>query len=188
VTNHLGTALSNLTSLEALRQRAIRDPLTGLFNRSYFNAMISSELSRGDRYAHPLSLMMIDIDGFRAVNNKLGHLKGDDVLREVAQMLQDNVRTADRVIRYGGDEFLVFMPETNGRGDADLVSNRLREQIAVIPEKAGIGEFSLGLSIGVYTRYPDDERSLEAILEEVDRRMYADKRAKYENGADEYRC
>ncbi len=178
VANHLAIALSNLASQDILREQAIRDPLTGLFNRHYFNSIIASELSRGDRYERPVSLMMIDIDGFRTVNNAFGHLRGDEVLREIARMLERSVRGADRVIRYGGDEFLVLMPETDGQGDAVVVADRLRERIKAIPEQTGIEGHTIDLSIGIYAREPNEERSLEAILEEVDRRMYADKRAK----------
>jgi len=179
VANHFAIALSNLASQDILRDQAIRDPLTGLFNRHYFNSIIASELSRTDRYERPMSLMMIDIDGFRAVNNEYGHLRGDEVLREIAKMLERSVRGADRVIRYGGDEFLVLMPETDGEGDVAAVADRLRERIVEIPELTGIEGHRFDLSIGLYTRMPHEERSLEAILEEVDGRMYADKRAKH---------
>ncbi len=182
VANHLAIALSNLASQDILREQAIRDPLTGLFNRHYFNSIIASELSRTDRYERPMSLMMIDIDGFRAVNNEYGHLRGDEVLREIARMLERSVRSADRVIRYGGDEFLVLMPETDGKGDVTVVADRLRARIGEIPTLTGIEGYRIDLSIGLYTRAPHDERSLEAILEEVDRRMYADKRAKHLDG------
>ena len=182
VANHFAIALSNLASQETLREQAVRDPLTGLFNRHYFNSIIAAELSRADRYDRPLSLMMIDIDGFRAVNNEFGHLKGDEVLCGIARMLEENVRGADRVIRYGGDEFLVLMPETDGRGDALAVADRLRAQIAELPDCSKIAGYAIDLSIGLYTREAGDERSLEAILEEVDRRMYADKRTKHVDG------
>jgi diguanylate cyclase (GGDEF)-like protein/PAS domain S-box-containing protein len=178
VANHLAIALSNLASQDTLREQAIRDPLTGLFNRHYFNSIIASEFSRADRYDRPLSLMMIDIDGFRAVNNTYGHLRGDDVLCEIARMLEDSVRGADRVIRYGGDEFLVLMPETDGRGDALIVAKRLRTRIKEIPSRAGVEGHTIDVSIGLYIREARDERSLESILDEVDRRMYADKRTK----------
>jgi len=187
VANHLAISLSNLASQASLREQAIRDPLTGLYNRHYFNSIAGTEIGRSDRYSHPLSLMMIDIDGFRAVNNRLGHLKGDDVLIEVARMLERNVRSADRVIRYGGDEFLIFMPETNGHGNAELVAARLRAEIGTIPKRTGIGDLDLGLSIGIYTRMPNEERTLESVLEEVDSRMYADKRTKSGNGRDGHR-
>ncbi|MCK4571027.1 diguanylate cyclase [Candidatus Bipolaricaulota bacterium] len=189
VANHLAIALSNISSRADLREQAVRDPLTGLFNRHYFNSIIASELSRSDRYERPLSLMMVDVDGFRAVNNKLGHLQGDEVLQNVARMLEKNVRDADRVIRYGGDEFLIFMPETNGQRDAQLVADRLRQEIGSVLEGTGADELglSLGLSIGIYSRHPRESKTLEEILEEVDQRMYADKRAKNEDRADDYR-
>jgi len=176
IANHVAIALSNLASQESLRDQAVRDSLTGLYNRHYFNAIIASELSRSDRYNRPLSLMMIDVDGFRAVNNTHGHLKGDEVLQEVARLLRENVRASDRVIRYGGDEFLVFMPET--ASEAAAIAERLRSSIGRLPERTGIPDLSIGLSIGIYTRTPREARSLESILEEVDRRMYADKRSK----------
>ncbi len=188
VANHLAIALSNISSQADLREQAVRDPLTGLFNRHYFNSIIASELSRSDRYERPLSLMMVDVDGFRVINNKLGHLQGDEVLKNVARMLEKNVRDADCVIRYGGDEFLIFMPETNGQGDAQLVADRLRQEIGSVLEGTGADELglSLGLSIGIYSRRPRESKTLEEILEEVDQRMYADKRAKNEDQADDY--
>jgi len=186
VASHLATAISNLTSQTTLREQAVRDPLTGLFNRHYFNSIIAPELSRSDRYARPFSVMMIDVDGFRAINNRFGHLRGDEVLQQVAVFLNENVRLADRVIRYGGDEFLVFMPETEEEA-ADLVADRLRNRIRLVPRRAGIGDLDVGLSIGIYARKPGDTRSLESLLAEVDRRMYADKRSRHIDRADEYR-
>ena len=189
VATYLAISLSNIRSREDLHEQAVRDPLTGLFNRHYFNSIISSETNRSDRYDRPLSLMMLDIDGFRAVNNRMGHLQGDEILQRVARMIERNVRDADRVIRYGGDEFLVVMPETNGKGDAERVAARLRRDIRMILEgtPAEALGLSLGLSIGVYSRAPGDRKSMEEILEEVDRRMYADKRSRNEDRADDYR-
>lgn len=168
-------ALSNLAAQDQLREQAVRDPLTNLYNRYYFNEAIRLEIDRADRYDHPISLMMIDVDGFRAVNNRLGHIKGDEVLRAVAQVIEKSVRTVDRVIRYGGDEFLILMPETAGR--VDEVVQRLKERIAKLSHDLRLGEFSIGLSIGSCTREPRTERSIEEILEEADKSMYADKRA-----------
>ncbi|MGD9676134.1 MAG: GGDEF domain-containing protein, partial [Candidatus Bipolaricaulia bacterium] len=186
IASHLATATSNLASQTTLREQAVRDPLTGLFNRHYFNSIIAPELNRGDRYAHAFSVMMIDVDGFRAVNNRFGHLRGDEVLQQVAIFLNENVRAADRVIRYGGDEFLVFMPET-AEAEATLVAERLRDRILLVPRRTGIGDLDVGLSIGIYTREPGDTRSLESVLTEVDRRMYSDKRSRHLDRADEYR-
>ena len=118
---------------------------------------------------------MIDVDGFRAVNNRLGHLGGDKVLRAVAQQLRHEVRSVDHVVRYGGDEFVILMPETDG--ESEQVARRLKKQIQNIHNRLDLGDFQIALSIGIYTRRPHDPRSLESILEEADRRMYADKRA-----------
>ena len=189
VATQLATALANIASQADLREQAIRDPLTGLFNRHYFNSIIAAELSRSDRYEHPLSLMMVDVDGFRAVNNRMGHLTGDLVLQNVANMLSATVRDSDRVIRYGGDEFLILMPETDSHETAQAIAARLREKISrtlVGTDAEHIG-LTLGLSIGIYPRLPGESKTLEEILEEVDRRMYADKRERNKDRADDYR-
>lgn len=178
-------ALSNLAAQDQLREQAVHDPLTNLYNRYYFNEVIRFEIDRSDRYGHPISLMMLDVDGFRAVNNRLGHIKGDEVLRAVARTIERSVRAADRVIRYGGDEFLILMPET--AGGIDEVVQRLKERIAQLSRDLHLGELSIGLSIGLCTRKPNDERSIEGILEEADRRMYADKRAAHVGASHGYR-
>ena len=177
-------AIANLTAQEQLRQQAVCDPLTQLYNRHYFNEVIRFEIERADRYDHPVSLMMIDIDGFRAVNNRLGHLKGDEILCAVAKIIEESVRTSDRVIRYGGDEFLILMPETNG--DSERVHTRLKEEIERLSRELPLNGLSIGLSIGTCTRLPHDPRTLEEILEEADQRMYADKRTTHADYADDY--
>jgi diguanylate cyclase (GGDEF)-like protein len=177
-------AIANLTAQEQLRQQAVRDPLTQLYNRHYFNEVIRFEIERADRYDHPISLMIIDIDGFRAVNNHLGHLKGDEILCAVARIIEESVRTSDRVIRYGGDEFLILMPETNG--DSEYVRTRLKEAIARLSRELPLNGLSIGLSIGTCTRLPQDPRTLEKILEEADQKMYADKRTTHADHADDY--
>ena len=189
VAAYLAIALSNIAAQDNLREQAIHDPLTGLFNRHYFNSMIVAELSRSDRYDHVLTLMMLDVDGFRAVNNRMGHLTGDLVLQNVANMLTNSVRDSDRVIRYGGDEFLILMPETNDCEDSQIIADRLRNEIASTLDGTDAAEIglTLGLSIGVYARLSGESKSLEEILEEVDRRMYADKRERNQDRADDYR-
>ncbi len=185
VAAEVAIAISNLNSQERLRQQAIHDPLTGLFNRHYFNEMIASELARADRYRHPLAFLMTDVDGFRAVNNRLGHLKGDAVLRAVAEFLQGNVRGSDRVIRYGGDEFLIVMPETDV--EAEPIAARLKERIGELSARLELGELKIGLSVGIYIRPPGDPLPLEEILREADHRMYAEKRRAHPGRSDEYR-
>jgi len=170
-------ALSNLDAQSKLREQAVRDPLTQLFNRHYLNEVIDGEFDRADRYGHDITLMMIDIDGFRRVNNTLGHLKGDDVLQKVAQVLSEGVRAADSVIRYGGDEFLILMPETVQ--DTETVERRLKKRVEGLPSELELENLKIGLSIGVYVRHAGDTHSVEEILAQADQRMYADKRKTY---------
>ncbi len=174
VANEFAVALAHYRSQERLREQAVRDPLTRLYNRHYFNEQLAEEVARCDRYGHSLTLMMIDIDGFRAVNNRLGHLKGDEVLCQIARLVKDNVRIADKVIRYGGDELLVLMPETDQ--EAERIARRLQKEAEKMGEALCEKGCPIGLSIGTVTRKPGDHRSIETILEEADRLLYVEKR------------
>ena len=180
-------ALSNLEAQSKLREQAVRDPLTQLFNRHYLNEVIDGEFDRADRYGREITLMMVDIDGFRRVNNTLGHLRGDEVLQKVAQVLSEGVRAADSVIRYGGDEFLILMPETVE--DTGTVEKRLKKRVEALPSELELGDLKIGLSIGIYVRHAGDTHSVEEVLAQADQRMYADKRKNYAaiEHADDYR-
>jgi len=187
VAAQFAVALSNLEAQSKLRDQAVRDPLTHLFNRHYLNEVIDSEFDRADRYGREITLMMIDIDGFRRVNNTLGHLRGDKVLQKVAQVLSEGVRAADSVIRYGGDEFLILMPETVE--DTGIVEKRLKKNAEALPSELELGNLKIGLSIGIYIRQAGDKHSVEEILAQADQRMYTDKRENYAaiEHADDYR-
>ncbi|MBN1859656.1 sensor domain-containing diguanylate cyclase, partial [Candidatus Bipolaricaulota bacterium] len=174
VANEFAVALAHHRSQARLREQAIRDPLTRLYNRHYFNERLAEEVDRCDRYGHSLTLMMIDIDGFRAVNNRLGHLEGDEVLCRIAKLVEENVRVADKVIRYGGDELLVLMPETDE--EAERIAERLHRATETMGEALRKKGCPIGLSIGMVTRSPGDHRSIERILEEADRLLYVEKR------------
>jgi diguanylate cyclase (GGDEF)-like protein/PAS domain S-box-containing protein len=174
VGGQLAVALAGLTAREKLREMALRDPLTGLYNRRFLDEAVVQEVARARRYRRPLAFLYIDVDGFREVNNTLGHLKGDEVLRRVAQFLKENVREADYVFRVGGDEFLVLLPETDG--EAEAVAQRLRDGIKdAVPDL----ELPIGLSIGIMTWHPDEEFDLDVLLSEADARMYEDKRTRH---------
>jgi diguanylate cyclase (GGDEF)-like protein len=131
---------------------AVTDALTGLYNYRYFYERLHSEMARSARYGHPLSLLMIDLDYFKRVNDRYGHLKGDEVLREVARTVRKNIRRYDEpttvkitdidiATRYGGEEFIIIMPETGAAGAA-IAAERLRAAIeAEVGQAAGlIGE------------------------------------------------
>lgn len=159
-----------------LRNLAILDGLTGVYNRREFNLQLRAELERSERYQHPCSLIMMDIDYFKKLNDTHGHQGGDEVLRVVAALLKQEVRPTDRVARYGGEEFAVILPETTG--DKALgVAERLRETIAISP--ISISEemiINVTVSIGVAT-FPTDATSEEKLLSLADQALYSAKKS-----------
>jgi len=161
-------ALVRARDREHLEKQANRDPLTGVYNRHYFGEYVATERARAQRYGHPISLLLIDIDRFHEINERVGHLEGDRVLREVAGLLQRNVREADTVVRYGGDEFLALMPEI-GREGAERAAARIRHQLA--RAESGL-PVAVTATVGISTWYPKDDRSFDAVLDEADRWMY----------------
>jgi len=162
-------ALLRARDREQLRELATRDALTGAYNRHYLNELLWHERERSERYAHPLSLVMIDVNGFYEVNDRFGHAEGDRVLRELAQLLIHNVRLPDRVVRYGGDEFVIVMPETH-EGDAREAMARI-EQL-VHDWDPGLDEVTIGFSFGIASWTPDSLKQPEEILNEADAFMY----------------
>ncbi len=170
VAGQLAVALQNLEARRQLRELAIRDPLTDLYNRRFLNEVIGQEVAAARRYRRPLALLYVDVDGFRAVNNTRGHQVGDLVLRRVAEYLQENVREADYVFRIGGDEFLILLPETDG--EAEGVAKRLKQGIREAMSDVGV---PIGLSIGIAVWGPDEGFDLDALIALADKRMYEDK-------------
>ncbi len=163
---------------EKLVYMASHDQLTGLYNRHYFNEYIEKELRRSDRYGHPVAFLMADIDGFKSINDTFGHHVGDVVLRDVARLLAGSVRDIDTVVRYGGDEFLIVLVETDGEKDF------VRERILAEVERRKIGQDILGfpvtISIGGSYLNPGEGSRLEEVLAEADRQMYQEKALKKE--------
>jgi diguanylate cyclase (GGDEF)-like protein len=157
---------------EELRQMVITDPLTGCRNRRFFDAVIGRELQRHLRHDVPLSLLFVDIDRFKAINDTLGHEAGDRVLRHVAAFLVRNIREADYVFRWGGDEFLVLIScredEARARGLALQAAFAESENTLSLPP-------GVGLSIGC-VELPPDTKDVMAHVKAADERMYADKR------------
>lgn len=162
-------ALLRARDREQLRELAIRDALTGAYNRHFLNAFLEQERERSERYAHPLSLVMVDIDGFYEVNDRFGHAEGDRILRELAQRLTHNVRIPDRVVRYGGDEFVIVMPETD---EAEAQRAMTRIQTIIEDWDPGLDGLSLAFSFGVASWTTDKLKRPEEILNEADAFMY----------------
>jgi diguanylate cyclase (GGDEF)-like protein len=154
----------------ALRTTALTDPLTGLANRRSLLSRIDYEIARHTRSRGTFALIMLDLDGFKLLNDRFGHPTGDDLLRDVAIALKRAVRDQDTVARIGGDEFCVLAPETDEPGTDRLVS-RITKAIA----RVTAGVESLGVSAGA-AAFPDDGTKLEAILAAADDRLYDAKR------------
>ena len=170
---HLREELERVRLEKELRQQAIHDPLTGLYNRRHFNVTLDKEIEKCERYGHNIAFIMIDVNRFKEINDRYTHQTGDKVLQEVADLLQDNVRDADTVVRYGGDEFLVVMPETNG--DSRYTADRLRDELSRWNDGSNLLDFPLTLAMGVSHWNPDQDRSVEDALKEADRKMYEEK-------------
>ena len=159
-----------------LRELSTRDSLTGLLNYREFQRQLTEEAERSRRYGRPFSLLMLDIDHFKAINDTYGHLAGDKALRGLAALIRAEVRPTDIVARYGGEEFVLVLPETDGPGALTL-AERLRARVAghVISVTAD-QTTSLTVSIGLAS-YPDKTDSVQKLVSAADRALYAAKSA-----------
>ena len=155
----------------AIRMSTI-DALTGLYNRTYFFSALEREIARGDRSGRAFCLVMLDLDDLKAVNDRFGHVAGDQVLRSVADVVRGGVRKIDVAARYGGDEFVALLPETDPTGGW-VLAEKIRQTVS---EQGMPGvDPAPTVSVGVVS-YPADGRSADALLVSADRAMYASKR------------
>ncbi len=168
-----------------LKEMAIHDALTGTFNRHYFTEFMEEASARATKRVGPISLVMLDIDNFFKVNDQFGHSEGDRVLQAVAKLLRNEVRKPDCVVRYGGDEFLIIMPETR-QEDAEKVMERLRKRFE--KWKPHLPELQLAISFGVASWDPHGTESLDAVLEKADQFMYHRRKARRETERTEKRA
>lgn len=175
VTEHIALALANLRLRETLRMQAIRDPLTGLFNRRYMEESLSREIARADRSASHLSAAMIDIDHFRDFNENFGHAAADLALRETCQLLHEMARPEDIPCRFGGEELVLIMPDTTLE---EAATRAEAARLAVADQKLRFRGESLGVvtaSIGVAC-FPRHARSGDELLRAADDALYQAKR------------
>ena len=171
--SQVAIAIQNARLIEEVHRLAITDEGTGIFNRRYFFQLAELEFSRAVRYKHPLSAIIVDIDGFKAFNDHYGHIIGDLVLRQVAQTLKNNLREGDVLGRYGGEEFSILLPYTD-RKSARKVGERLCAQVAAAGVKTDNGVLAVKVSVGAAELKPKT-RHLLALVEAADIAMYAAK-------------
>jgi diguanylate cyclase (GGDEF)-like protein len=163
-------------TLEALRRLATRDELTSLLNRREYDRILAEEEERARRFGHSLSLVIVDLDLFKAINDARGHAAGDAVLREVARRLAGSIRTVDRAARIGGEEFALILVQT-GRDAALEVARRAIGAISSSPMSDGAGEsLTVTASAGV-AELPSDAASGADLFAAADRALYAAKAA-----------
>ncbi len=187
--SQIGVALRNAEMHAELQKLAITDSLTGLYNYRYFRTRLEQEITRAKRYGRPLSLILIDIDDFKFINDNFGHLKGDEVLIAIARLILDNIRRVDSVsimkeveldiaVRYGGEEFMIILPETPLQG-AISAGERLRKLIKKeVNEKIPLiyngRRFMITGSVGIASLKEDDTSN--DLIKRVDLAMYEAKR------------
>ncbi len=164
-------ALDNSMKLQHVQELSVTDDLTGLYNSRYLNQVLRRESKRASRSGRPLSLLFLDLDGFKSVNDTHGHLCGSRALVEAAGVIKRCSRETDIVARFGGDEFALILPETSSEG-AMQVAERVRERVFAHPFLAGDGlNIHLTTSVGVAT-LPDVAGSSEELLKAADTAMY----------------
>lgn len=173
--NNVSLVLDKIRLFKEMERLSITDPLTGLFNRRYFYDALEKEIERVKRYNVSFSVVLLDIDDFKKVNDEYGHLAGDRVLQIIADILRRTLRKVDIIARYGGEEFILLLPNTQ-KEEAELIANRIREEVSktVFECKSDKGvEVICPITIsGGITTCPDDFIELDKLLSAADRAMY----------------
>lgn len=169
--NHLALALKNAALFSQVKIRADHDGLTRIHNRRAFDERLVEELRRHQRYRHPMSLLMLDIDHFKGINDTYGHLVGDHVLREVGRLVSETLRSTDFTARYGGEEFVIILPQTTEE-QSRVLAERLRGIIADARFVHAGEAFSITVSIGAATLLPGALAKRKDLLDKADKALY----------------
>ena len=172
-----GLRLANIQqylSSQEEQANSMIDTVTNVFTRAFLHDLLAGEISRAERTNRSLALIMCDLNNFKQVNDRYGHLMGDYVLSQVATILKSCVRGSDYIFRYGGDEFLVLLPETDQNG-GETVLQRLRSKVAEWDRSNRVGDLPISVSLGLYLHVTGQTPDMD--VAEADARMYADKQA-----------
>jgi diguanylate cyclase (GGDEF)-like protein len=158
-----------------LKELSITDPLTGLFNRRYFDERFFEEIQRSKRHSLSFSLAMIDIDDFKLFNDTEGHLAGDEILKNIANIAKDSLRIIDVIARFGGEEFAVIMPQTD-KDEAFMVTERIRKSIVeYLPRTWNVfPNDAITISIGIAS-FPSDGNDRKSLIRNADKALYTAK-------------
>lgn len=171
---HLAGALNNAQLNSQLNEMVIRDGLMGIYNRRYLEQRLQEAFKVSERYQRPLSVLMVDIDHFKQVNDTYGHPVGDEVLKWVSRSIGQRLRTTDILGRYGGEEFLIILPETDLKGASKLAQS-LVQRIEQLPVEQIVGGLHITISIGVCS-YPQQATRAEDLVQIADQHLYQAKR------------
>ena len=167
----MSVVVANAELHRRVQEQSVRDALTGLFNRRYFDTAFNNEFARASRYGQELSLVIVDLDYLKKINDALGHLAGDSAIRQTAEILAKQSRRVDIATRYGGEEFAVILPQTALEG-ARAAAEHWRQAI----NQCQIGDFRLSASIGIAT-FPSHASSKESLMQAADIALYRAKSA-----------
>ncbi|MDM8524383.1 diguanylate cyclase [Desulfococcaceae bacterium HSG8] len=167
--------LKNKELLRQLEEMVIRDPLTGLYNYRYLHIRLTDEITRSSRFDHGFCVLMIDIDYFKSVNDNYGHLYGDYVLKKLGKIISENIRSCDTIYRYGGEEFLILMPETLKNGAISVISRLMKVIRDYIFDYEG-QQLKLTVSIGG-ANYPDHATDRKELIRHADDALYKAKKS-----------
>jgi diguanylate cyclase (GGDEF)-like protein len=174
VSRQAASAICNAMKFEETQEDAFTDRLTALPNSRYLYLFFEQEIQKAVRHQYHLTLLEMDLDGLKAINDSYGHPIGDRMLVEIAKLLKSNLRGSDVVVRYAGDEFIAIMAQTDSK-DAALLAKRVQATIDDYRLEVRPGKFAqAGISIGLAS-YPEDGDSLEALMTRADEEMYRDK-------------
>ncbi|GJL79633.1 MAG: GGDEF domain-containing protein [Nitrospinaceae bacterium] len=171
VSEVVSVSISNAQSYEKAERLSVTDGLTGLTNRQQFQTLLQNEILRCRRYDSPLSLVMMDVDYFKGVNDTFGHQEGDDVLMGIAGIIKSLCRAHDVAGRYGGEEFVLILPETNGEG-ARMIAERIREEVEKCRFKHEESVHSVTISCGIAEFQKEKIRDLAHLIGVADDALY----------------
>jgi diguanylate cyclase (GGDEF)-like protein len=171
----VNTLLAQKNEIKMLKQQVVRDSMTHLINHQHFLELLSQEVSRAERYKHPLSLLMADIDLFKVINDDFGHPAGDRVIKAVAGCLQQEMRESDHVARYGGEEYAIILPDTQIQ-DAYIVAERIRKKIESLRIKYEDNLIRFTMSLGITSFQTEEGTASDELIKRADSAMYQAKK------------